>query len=165
MSFPEGFLWGGAIAANQAEGAYDTGGKGLSVADVATYKPHADVKDYKTHTAVSLDAIKKAMEDTDCTYYPKRRGIDFYHRYKEDLALLAEMGFKVFRFSIAWSRLYPTGEETVPNEEGLAFYEDILKELKRLNIEPLVTLSHYEMPLHLSLKYNGFTDRRVIEYL
>lgn len=164
MSFPEGFLWGGAIAANQAEGAYAAGGKGLSVADVATYKPHADVKDYKTHTAVSLDAIKKAMEDTDCTYYPKRRGIDFYHRYKEDLALLAEMGFKVFRFSIAWSRLYPTGEETEPNEEGLAFYEDILKELKRLNIEPLVTLSHYEMPLHLSLKYNGFTDRRVIEY-
>ncbi len=164
MSFPEGFLWGGAVAANQVEGAWNIEGKGPSVADVATYKPNADVKDYKTHVSISMEAIEKAMKDTDDTYYPKRRGIDFYHRYKEDLALLAEMGFKVFRLSIAWSRIFPTGEEKEPNEEGLAFYEDLLKEMRRLNIEPLVTLSHYEMPLHLATKYNGWTDRRVVEY-
>lgn len=164
MGFPEGFLWGGAVAANQIEGAWNEGGKGWSVADVATYKPNADVKDYKTHVAISSDMIKKAMEDTDTTYYPKRRGIDFYHHYKEDLALLAEMGFKVFRLSIAWSRLFPTGEEKEANPEGLAFYEEVFKEMKRLGIEPLVTLSHYEMPLHLSLKYNGWVNRKVIDY-
>ena len=86
MSFPKGFLWGGAVAANQAEGARNAGGKGWSVADVATYKPDTDVKDYKAHVMISSDAIKKAMEDTDETFYPKRRGIDFYHHYKEDLA-------------------------------------------------------------------------------
>ena len=107
MSFPEGFLWGGAVAANQVEGAWNMGGKGPSVADVATYKPNVDVKDYKAHVGISMEAIEKAMADTDDTYYPKRRGIDFYHHYKEDLALFAEMGFKVFRLSIAWRRAYP----------------------------------------------------------
>lgn len=164
MSFPEGFLWGGAIAANQAEGAWNVGGKGWSVDDVVTYKPDVDVRDYRAHVSISSEAVKKAMEDRDDTYYPKRRGIDFYHRYKEDLALLAEMGFRVFRLSIAWTRLYPTGEETEPNEEGLAFYENVFREMKRLKIEPLVTLSHYEMPLLLCLKYNGWTDRRVIGF-
>ena len=105
MSFPEGFLWGGAVAANQVEGAWNVDGKGWSVDDVATYKPNADVKDYKTHVAISSEAIEKAMKDTDDTYYPKRRGIDFYHHYKEDLALFAEVGFKVFRLSIAWTRI------------------------------------------------------------
>ncbi|MBD5463027.1 MAG: family 1 glycosylhydrolase [Lachnospiraceae bacterium] len=164
MSFPEGFLWGGAVAANQVEGAWKEGGKGPSVADVATYKPKVDVKDYKAHVGISLEAIEKAMADTDDTYYPKRRGIDFYHHYKEDLELMAKMGFKVFRLSIAWSRIFPTGEEKEPNEEGLAFYEDVFKEMKKLGIEPLVTLSHYEMPLNLATKYNGWTDRRVVDY-
>lgn len=164
MSFPEGFLWGGALAANQVEGAWNEGGKGPSVADVATYKPKTDVKDYAKHVHVSLDSIKEAIADQDDTMYPKRRGIDFYHHYKEDLALFAEMGFKVLRVSIAWTRLYPTGEETEPNEEGIRFYEDLFREMKRLNIEPLVTLHHYEPPLNLALKYNGWTDRRVIEY-
>lgn len=127
MPFPEGFLWGGALAANQVEGAWNVDGKGPSVADVATYKPNVDVKDYKKHVGVSLEGIKKAIADTDDTYYPKRRGIDFYHRYKEDLALFAEMGFKVVRVSIAWTRLYPTGEETEPNAEGIAFYKDLFK--------------------------------------
>ena len=163
MSFPEGFLWGGAVAANQVEGAWKEGGKGWSVDDVATYKPNVDVKNYKAHVAISTEAIKAAMADEDDTYYPKRRGIDFYHHYKEDLALFAELGFKVFRLSIAWTRLYPTGEEEEPNAEGLKFYEDVFKEMKRLGIEPLVTLSHYEMPLALSLKYNGWTDRRVVD--
>lgn len=163
MSFPQGFLWGGALAANQAEGAWNVDGKGWSVADVATYKPNVDVKNYKAHVAMSSQHIHEAMADTDDTYYPKRRGIDFYHHYKEDLALFAEMGFKVLRVSIAWTRLFPTGEESEPNEKGLAFYDSLFAEMKKLGMEPLVTLHHYEMPLALSLKYNGWTDRRVVD--
>lgn len=164
MGFPKGFLWGGALAANQIEGAWNVDGKGWSVADVATYKPHVDIKNYKAHTSVTSESIKKAMHDLDDTYYPKRRGIDFYHRYKGDLALFKEMGFKVLRLSIAWTRLYPTGEEEIPNPAGVEFYENVFKEMKRLGIEPVVTLSHYEMPLALSLKYNGWVERKVIDY-
>lgn len=102
------------------------------------------------------------MADLDDAYYPKRRGIDFYHCYKEDLALMAEMGFRVFRMSIAWTRLYPTGEEEAPNQAGIDYYKTMFKEMRRLGIEPLVTLHHYEMLLALSLKYNGWTDRRVV---
>lgn len=163
MSFPKNFFWGGAVAANQVEGAWNLDGKGPSVADVASYKPNVDVKNYATHVAMSDEAIKEAMADLDTTYYPKRRGIDFYHRWKEDLALFAEMGFTMLRVSIAWSRIYPTGEEKEPNEKGLQFYEDLFKEMRRLGIEPLVTLSHYEMPLALATKYNGWTDRRVVD--
>ena len=115
----DGFLWGGAIAANQAEGAWNVDGKGLSVADIAMYKPNLDVKDYAGHNAITLENVKKAMNDPTDTNYPKRRGIDFYHHYKDDLALFAEMGWKVLRVSIAWSRIFPTGEEAEPNEKGL----------------------------------------------
>ena len=163
MTLRKDFLWGGALAANQCEGAWDADGKGLSVQDVQTYKPDTNNTDYKKHIAISLEGIKAAAKDKDNTYYPKRRGIDFYHRYREDLALFKEMGFKVLRVSIAWTRLYPTGEEEAPNEKGIAFYENLFKEMKRLDIEPLVTLHHYEMPLALALKYNGWTDRRVID--
>lgn len=163
MSFPEGFFWGGALAANQVEGAWKAGGKGPSVADVASYKPNVDVKDYAAHVAMSDDVIRKAMSDPDDTFYPKRRGIDFYHRYREDLALFAELGFKMLRVSIAWTRIFPTGVEEEPNEEGLKFYEDLFTEMRRLHIEPLVTLSHYEMPLYLATEYNGWLDRRVID--
>lgn len=161
--FPKGFMWGGAIAANQAEGAWNIDGKGLSVADVATYKPKVDVKDYASHMKIDTASVKAAAEDPSDEWYPKRRGIDFYHRYKEDLALFAEMGFKTLRVSIAWSRIFPTGEESEPNEKGLQFYDDLFTEMNRLNIEPIVTLSHYEMPLSLSLKYNGWVDRRVVD--
>ncbi len=163
MALPKDFLWGGAIAANQCEGAWDVGGKGWSVEDVQTFKPNTSNTDYKKHVAISLKSIEEALNEKSDTYYPKRRGIDFYHHYKEDLALFKEMGFKVLRLSIAWTRLYPTGEETEPNEEGLKFYEDLFREMKRLGIEPLVTLHHYEMPLALALKYNGWCDRRVID--
>ena len=118
MGFPKGFLWGGAVAANQVEGAWDVDGKGMSVADVAAYRPDVDVKDYKATTGVSMENINKAVAEKDTAYYPKRRGIDFYHRYKEDLALFAEMGFTVFRLSIAWSRIFPTGEEDEPNKKA-----------------------------------------------
>jgi len=116
MSFQKGFLWGGAVAANQVEGAWKTAGKGWSVDDVASYKPNVDVKDYKAHVTVSSESVKKAMEDSDDTYYPKRRGIDFYHHYKEDIALFKEMGFKCFRTSISWARIFPNGDELEPNE-------------------------------------------------
>ncbi|MDV7751229.1 glycoside hydrolase family 1 protein [Enterococcus casseliflavus] len=162
-TFPKDFLWGGAIAANQVEGGWNLGGKGLSVADVATYKPHVDVKNFAAHMSVTVEAVKEAMADSTDTIYPKRRGIDFYHRYPEDLALFAEIGFKVLRLSIAWTRLFPTGEETTPNPEGIAFYRNVFQEMQRLGIKPIVTLSHYEMPLALSLKYNGWVERKVID--
>ncbi|SHE26211.1 glycoside hydrolase family 1 protein [Actinomyces glycerinitolerans] len=145
-TFPDDFLWGGALAANQYEGAYDADGKGLSVQDVM---PQGIVG--PRTEAPTPDNLKLV-------------GIDFYHRYKEDIALLAEMGFKVFRFSIAWSRIFPKGDETEPNEAGLAFYDRVLDELEKYGIEPLVTISHYETPLHLTKTYNGWADRRMIGF-
>ncbi|MCI1882678.1 MAG: glycoside hydrolase family 1 protein [Sporolactobacillus sp.] len=161
--FPKNFLWGGAIAANQAEGAWNVDGKGISVADVAQYKPDIDPKDYVSQWHVSPKQIKEAMATNDTTYYPKRHGIDFYHRYKEDLALFAEMGMKCLRMSIAWTRLFPTGTETKPNPKGVAFYHNLFKEMKALGIEPLVTLSHYEMPLYLVNHYDGWVSRDVVK--
>jgi 6-phospho-beta-glucosidase len=162
-SFPKDFLWGGAIAANQAEGAWNIDGKGPSVADAITWKPNVSLKDYSAHMALTDENIADALQGKNDELYPKRRGIDFYHRYKEDLALFAEMGCKVLRVSIAWSRIFPTGEDSEPNEAGLAFYQDLFSEMRRLNIEPLVTLSHYEMPLVLSEKYNGWVHRNVVD--
>lgn len=145
-SFPEGFLWGGAIAANQCEGAAQEDGKGLSTADVLIHgvfqKPQIPVPDF----------------------YLKKEGIDLYHRYKEDIALFAEMGFKTFRFSISWARIFPNGDDDCPNMKGLQFYDSFIDELEKYHIEPLVTISHYEMPLNLSLKYGGWTDRRLIDF-
>ncbi|ETA79907.1 glycoside hydrolase family 1 protein [Youngiibacter fragilis] len=149
--FPEGFLWGGAVAANQYEGGYNEGGKGLSTADVMTGGTHTIPR-------------RITMELEEGTHYPSHEAIDFYHRYKEDIALFAEMGFKVFRLSIAWSRIYPNGYDLEPNEEGLKFYDDVFDELRKHNIEPLVTISHYEMPLGLTLKYNGWAGRECIDH-
>jgi len=142
--FPRDFLWGGALAANQCEGAYNEDGKGLSQQDVMPKGIAGPVT-----AAPTADNLKLM-------------GTDFYHRYREDIALLAEMGFRVFRFSIAWSRIYPTGEEEQPNEKGLAFYDKVIDECRRYGIEPLVTLSHYEIPLHLCKKYDGFVSRELI---
>lgn len=164
MGFRDDFLWGGAVAANQVEGAWNIDDKGMSVADVARYKKDVDVKDYKKNVAITTAEIEAAMADPTDTNYPKRRGIDGYHHYQEDIALFGELGFKVLRFSIAWSRLFPTGEETEPNEAGIAYYRKVLAELKKQGIEPLITLSHYEMPLNLAVKYNGWADKRVIDY-
>ena len=144
MSFPDGFLWGGATAANQCEGAYDEDGKGLSIQDVL---PHGFGVITEKPTSDNL----------------KLNGIDYYHRFREDIALFAEMGFKVYRFSIAWSRIFPTGEEDQPNEAGLRFYDQVIEECLAHNIEPLVTISHYETPLALAKKYNGWTSRKLIE--
>mgnify|MGYP002625925719 FL=1 len=160
MKFPDGFLWGGAFAANQVEGAYKEGGKGLSTADIF---PKGDRKNGGIFD-LSYEQILEAVETKDDLNYPKRRGIDLYHHYKEDIALFAGMGFKALRFSFAWSRIFPNGDEEKPNEEGLAFYKDFVNELKENGIEPIITLSHFEMPLNLSLKYNGWEDRKVIDF-
>lgn len=152
--FPENFLWGGATAANQLEGAYDQDGKGLSVQDVT---PNGGVP-------ASLTDKNPRITDEPTADNLKLVGIDFYHRYKEDIALFAEMGFKVFRMSIAWSRIFPKGDELEPNEAGLAFYDKVFDELAKYGIEPLVTLSHYETPLHLARQYNGWASRDLIGF-
>ncbi|BAJ74878.1 beta-glucosidase/6-phospho-beta-glucosidase/ beta-galactosidase [Microbacterium testaceum StLB037] len=144
--FPHGFLWGGATAANQIEGAYDEDGKGLSVQDVMPR------------------GISGPRSETPTPDNLKLVGIDHYHRYAEDIALFAEMGFGVYRFSIAWSRIFPNGDETEPNEAGLAFYDRVLDELEKHGIEPLVTISHYETPLHLAEQYGGWTNRELIGF-
>lgn len=152
--FPKEFLWGGATAANQYEGAYNVGGKGLSVQDVT---PRGGVP-------VSDNDLNPFITELPTEDNLKLEGIDFYHRYKEDVALFAEMGFKVFRTSIAWSRIFPNGDELEPNEEGLQFYDNLFDELAKYGIEPLVTLSHYETPLHLARKYNGWVNRDLIGF-
>ena len=146
MTFPVDFLWGGAVAANQCEGAYDEDGKGWSTQDLAPKGIVGPITDHPTEDNLKL------------------QGIDFYHRYKGDIALFAEMGFRVFRFSIAWSRIFPNGDEEVPNEAGLAFYDDLIDECRRHGMEPLVTLSHYETPYHLAKAYDGWCSRKLITF-
>ena len=161
--FPEGFLWGGAVAANQYEGGWNEGGKGVSVSDCARHHLDVDVQDYAKQNEISTKEILEAMKSDDTSLYPKRHGSDGYHHYKEDIKLFAEMGFKVFRLSIAWSRIFPNGDDKEPNEEGLKFYDDVFDECHKYGIEPLVTMSHYEPPINLVLNYNGWYDREVID--
>ncbi len=145
-TFPDGFLWGGAVAANQYEGAYNVDGKGLSIQDVM---PHG----------IAAPPTEEPTPDN-----LKLEGIDFYHRYESDLDLFAEMGWNVFRFSIAWSRIFPNGDEETPNEEGLAFYDRLIDATLARGMQPLITISHYETPLHLSRTYDGWVDRRMIGF-
>lgn len=163
MGFRNDFLWGGAISANQVEGAWNLDGKGMSVADVAMFKPNLDVTNYLENNKITSEMIQEAINTKSSEYYPKRRGIDFYHRFKDDIALFAEMGFKTLRISIAWTRIFPTGEENEPNKAGIDYYREVFEELQKYNIEPIVTLSHYEMPLSLSEKYNGWVERKLID--
>ncbi|HFH9946475.1 TPA: glycoside hydrolase family 1 protein [Streptococcus suis] len=162
--FPKGFLWGGATAANQYEGGWNLGGRGPATSDTYVAVDPDKRKDMSHFgKPVSRADVEFALSDKE-GLYPKRWGSDFYHRYKEDIALFAEMGFKTFRLSIAWSRIFPKGDEVEPNEEGLAFYDAVLDELNKYGIEPLVTLSHYEFPLHLALEYGGWKNRKVIDF-
>lgn len=146
MAFPKDFLWGGAVAANQCEGAYNEDGKGIDIQDIMPR------------------GIKGAPTAEPTADNMKLVGIDFYHRYKEDVKLFAEMGFKVFRTSIAWSRIYPHGDDAEPNEKGLQFYDDLFDECHKYGIEPLVTISHYETPLHLAKEYNGWISHDLIGF-
>lgn len=162
--FPEKFLWGGATAANQVEGGWDQGGKGWSVADCLRFKPDVDVTDYHGSNYIDSAMVEEAKKNRDNPLYAKRRAIDHYNRYKEDIQLFAEMGFSVYRLSIAWSRIFPNGDDNEPNEEGLAFYDKIFDECAKYGIEPLVTLSHYEQPLNLSEKYDSWYDPQLIDF-
>ena len=146
MKFPKEFLWGGASAANQCEGAWNEDGKGASIQD---YMPHG---------------IMQGPSEVIDEHNLKLKGIDLYHHYKEDIALFAEMGFKVYRMSIAWSRIFPNGDDEKPNEKGLEFYDNVFDECKKYGIEPLVTLSHYETPYHLAKKYDGWRSRDLIGF-
>lgn len=162
-SFSKDFLWGGATASNQVEGAYNVGGKGMSNLDYVPYRKKEDRLDDIRSMDVTESQYKQFLESEEGFDFPKRRGIDFYHRYKEDIKLMAEMGFKVFRMSISWPRIFPTGLEEEPNEQGLQFYDDVFDELKKYDIEPLVTIIHYEIPMTLTEKYNGWESRELID--
>ncbi|CQR58969.1 glycoside hydrolase family 1 protein [Paenibacillus riograndensis] len=159
--FPSDFLWGGAVAANQLEGAYNVDGKGLSVADINEYMDGIPL-DKKSNLELTTDYINEAIKSED-RIFPKRWGIDFYHTYKEDLKLLGELGLKTFRTSINWTRIFPNGDEAQPNEAGLKFYDDLIDEIIANGMEPMITLSHYEMPLHLTTAYKGWYSRELID--
>ena len=148
---PTSFLWGGALAAHQFEGGWDSGGKGPSVVDVLTAGAHGVPR-----------RITQTVEPGE--FYPNHEAIDFYHRFREDIALFAELGLKCLRTSIAWSRIFPNGDEAEPNEEGLAFYDAVFDELLAHGIEPVITLSHFELPLHLARHYGGFRNRELVEF-
>ena len=140
--FPENFLWGGATSAAQIEGGRCEDGKGLSHLDYVYFRGAKIPCNF-----MLTENLKKARAEEATLNFPNRRGIDFYHRYKEDIALLAEMGFKSFRMSISWTRLFPTGKEEKPCPEGVAFYHKVFRELHKYGIEPLVTMVHYELPI------------------
>ena len=150
MKMKKDFLWGGSTAANQFEGGWNEGGKGPSICDMMSNG--------------SLNEARKITREIDEElFYPNHVASDFYHHYKEDIRLMKEMGFKAFRLSIAWSRIFPTGMEDEPNEEGLKFYDEVFDELKAASIEPIVTISHYENPFYLTEHFNGWADRRLID--
>lgn len=171
--FPQGFLWGGATSASQFEGAYNEGNKGISAADCLTRGSRKERRkityrdkdgQIKTEVMSSLEEISGVEFGCFDGYdYPSFKAVDFYHHYKEDIALLAEMGLKCFRLSINWTRIYPNGNDDEANEEGLKFYEEVFRECKKYGIEPLVTLSHYETPVHLTNLWNSWVDPRTIE--
>ncbi|MBO0475361.1 6-phospho-beta-glucosidase [Enterococcus ureasiticus] len=155
MAFRKDFLWGGATAANQCEGGYNEGGRGLANVDLAPVGPDR---------FPVITGEMKMFDFDDEHFYPAQNAIDMYHRYKEDIALLGEMGFKTYRLSIAWSRIFPLGDETEPNEEGLKFYEDLFKECRKHNIEPLVTITHFDCPMHLVEKYGAWRSREMVGF-
>ena len=162
MAFPKNFLWGGATANAQYEGAYDVGGRGLSQIDFCEcIGKNKGGTEYSHELSYERYLYNKQHQDE--MNLPFRKGTDFYHRYKEDIALLAEMGAKAFRLSVSWCRIYPTGEEKEPNREGLDFYHRVFRELRAHNIEPLVTMDHYEVPIALVDKYNGWESPKLVE--
>ncbi|HBH3693110.1 TPA: 6-phospho-beta-glucosidase [Clostridioides difficile] len=151
MKSNQEFLWGGSVAAHQVEGGYNKGGKGISIADVMTAGTH-------TISRKITDGVIEGLN------YPNHEAINFYENYKEDIRLFAEMGYKCFRTSIAWTRIFPKGDESTPNEDGLKFYDDLFDELLKYNIEPVITLSHFEMPYHLVKNYGGWRNRKLIDF-
>ncbi|AOG31632.1 6-phospho-beta-glucosidase [Lactiplantibacillus plantarum] len=170
MQFPADFYWGGATAANQCEGAYDIDGRGLTMKDITTM---GGLNQRRQVTYLQADGTLGKGNSIPAgahgavlpdDYYPNQTSIDFYHRYQEDIALFAEMGFKMYRMSISWSRIFPRGDENEPNQAGLDFYRRVFETLKKYEIEPLVTISHFDMPLYLEETYGGWNDRRMIGF-
>lgn len=155
MKLPNNFLWGGAISANQAEGAYLTDQKGLSNFDMLPMSPSRLENVYTD---------KENFLSLEEGYFPNHKSIDFYHQYKADIKLLAEMGIKCFRFSIAWTRIFPTGEEETPNQEGVSFYDSLIDELLSYGIEPLVTMTHFDIPMNLVTNHDGWASRETIDF-
>jgi len=155
MPLQKDFLWGGATAANQCEGGFAEGGRGLSNAD---FVPAGKMR----WDAASGKNVK--LNPPEDTLFPNRTGIDFYHHYKDDIALFAQMGLRTFRMSICWSRIYPNGDETEPNEAGLQFYEDVFQECRKYNIEPLVTITHFDCPMYLVTEYGGWKNRKLVDF-
>jgi len=151
--FPKDFLWGGAIAANQAEGAYLEDGKGLTIVDLL---PSGEKR--RSIMKGNVPSLTPLADQ----FYPSHEAIDFYHRYQEDIALFAEMGFKALRVSIAWSRIFPTGEDAQPNEAGLKFYDNLFDECLKYGIQPVVTLAHFDVPVHLIEKYGSWRSRKLV---
>ncbi len=152
--FPEGFLWGGATAANQCEGAYNVDGRGLANVDLIPHGPDR---------RPVMNGVRRMLECEEGYFYPGHEAIDFYHHYKEDIALFAEMGFKCFRLSIAWSRIYPNGFDEEPNEAGLKFYENVFDECHKYGIEPLVTIVHFDAPVACTKKFGSWKSREMID--
>jgi len=173
MSFPKNFYWGGAVAANQCEGAWNEGGKGPSSFDYTTAgsvnKPRVttmlDKDGNRFDTFALLTGLNGGVKfyDDPNQYYPNRSGIDFYHRYKEDIKLFAEMGFKMFRFSICWPRIYPNSFDEKPNQEGLDFYRNVILECRKYNIEPLITISHFDDPADIDMEHGTWENRQIID--
>ena len=173
MGFPQNFLWGGATAANQYEGGYAEDGKGLAVADLITdgnkeqprriFYRFPDGREGTIGLGECIPAGAQGILKDDY-YYPSHVATDFYHHYKEDIALFAEMGFKVLRLSISWTRIFPNGDDQQPNEAGLAFYDKVFDEMLTHGIEPLVTILHFDMPVHLATAYGGWANRKLIDF-
>lgn len=172
--FPTDFLWGGATSAFQYEGGWDADGKGMAICDITVPGSRTGKIRYNTYIDGEGNYVKgMALGDCpegctphlyDSEYYPSHEAVDFYHRYKEDIALMGEMGFKTFRLSINWTRIFPNGDDETPNEKGLQFYKDVFKECHKHGIEPLVSVTHNDEPIHLNVKYGGWTNRDCIDF-
>lgn len=164
-NFPPNFLWGGALSANQMEGAFQEDGKGLCVADINEFRDDIEISK-KSNKELTTEYILQAMNSgkAEGRIFPKRWGIDFYHTYKSDLKLLSDLGLNSIRTSINWARIFPNGDEEEPNEAGLEFYDKLIDEIIRNGMEPMITVSHYEMPLNLTLKYTGWYSRELIGF-
>ncbi len=152
---PGNFLWGGATAANQCEGGFQEGKRGIASVDV--------IPAGEDRFPVALGKLRMTACDEE-HFYPSHEAIDMYHHYKEDIKLFAEMGFKCYRFSIAWSRIFPNGDDAQANEDGLKFYEDLINECLKYGIEPLVTICHFDVPMHLVTEYGSWRNRRMVDF-
>lgn len=162
--FKKDFLWGGSISANQTEGESSINGKGLSTEDVRFYNKDIDRKNVQIDLKMTPENLEKILENEDKLYFPKRKGIDFYNRYKEDLEMFADLKLGVFRTSVAWTRIFPNGDESKPNLDGLEYYKNLFKEIKKKNIKLMVTISHLEMPLNLIRNYGGWKNKKVTNF-